>query len=817
MSKNIKYFEKIIKTNFYEKYKIDVETFNNYIIENIIFNEKSHLVATFKDELIMNDDFEFLKRFYTYNESNKRLFKYINYYEKYNFLFPNYTILSESNYLYQNINRKQRILDEQQIDKNAQVIINEKKNSKNNKDNNSPKDSNNGSLVNKSNIIFNSKVYDSILKSANNSCFSQFGIDKNKDLIDSIVDIQEIIRKINFNQEDLYNIVKLDDSPAHFMNNNNVNINDINETKEKIINDIGNRKILNTNYCYNKFKNRDIKSLLFYKTNQNLSNTNTPMSNNKISFFSPLYTKVNIRQNNLFNNPINNNIEQNNNIKIEDENNKIVNNKNIKTNTNNQNTNNKNQFIYRKLSPINRFSKISFSIQKDIINKEFLKTIDYFPSTTKSAINPVETKKKNSLKINYYFNDSNLLNGINFSTKNKINNNKNLYINNAKIMNKKILYSKRRANSELNDNLKNNINNIKFQQKENTLNIHNNNCLKEKSNIIKNNKNNTKTNKMRNIKYGLKLNNIQYRTKSLSNNKNTINNRVKPYITDSLIDSISNKIKKENQNYISKRIYNLIKSNKKNSNLNKLKKNKISLKKHFQFANKTQNNNSLNLVKNKLITSLDKNFTKDTFSFTFNSNISNNIIHINKIPTTNAKKKYIYLNPTPNSIKKHISFKQYINNNFATINNTYNCQFFSPKSDIKKANNTLYLTKNNIPKLIGNCMKKNKYVYDTSNMNNKKKIYKMNTVSALNNNKLAINANKKKKILIIRKKENNTKNNYNKNIININNTKTNKIKNKGINNTLKIQEFEKIKLIEPGQTFFTSENLKNKYKILLKQ
>ena len=811
MSKNIKYFEKIIKLNFYEKYKIDVVTVNNYIIENIIFNEKSHLVATFKDKLIMDDDFEFFKRFYTLEESLKRIVKYTSYYEKFNFLFPNYTVLPESKYLYQNINRKQRIIDEQQ---NEKKIRERKENKHNSKDKNNSKNisNNNENLVN-NNTIFNSSVYDSILKSTNNSCFSQFGIDKNKEVIDSIGDIQEIIKKINNNPDDLNNMIKLDDSPSNLMNNNN-NLNYLNEVKEKNINGEDTEKfddkIFNTNYCYNKFKNRTIKNLLINKNNKNISYNNTPLSSNKKSFFSPLYTKVNARQNISSNIPI----VKTNNIKIQSPNNIISKNAN---NSNNKFINNMNSFIYRKLSPMNIPNKLSFSVKRDNIKTEYLKTIDYFPSTTKSNLNPINPKKKNLLKIKYYFNDNNNMNTIDYSTKNK-NINNNLNINNAKLINNKILYSKRRANSELNNNLQNNI---KCKPLDNILNNPKNNCIKEKSNSkIKNNKIINKINKMRNINYSIKLNNIQNHTKTLSINQNTINNIVKPFISDSLIDTISNKIKKENKNYISKRIYNLInnhKNNTKSKNLNILKNNIISLKKRLKI-NKAQNNNSLSLIKNKLISSLEKNSNKDTFSFTFNSNISNNIIHINnnKVPINNLRKRYIFLNDTPNSIKKKITFRQFINNNYSTINNTYNCNLFSPKSDINKGNNILYPI-NTSQNFVGNYMKKKKYVYETNNMNNRNKINKMNNVIGFNNKNLVINDNKKKKILIIRRKENQIKTDNNKNILNNNNKKFNKLKNKGINNALKLPEFEKTKLLEPGQNIFTNENLRNKYKIILKQ
>ena len=84
------------------------------IIENIIYNEKSHIVATFKDRLIIDDTGEFLKRFYKKSESDVRLPKFYEYYDLYSKIFPNYTAFNEGKYLYQNIQKKQRMIDLQE-------------------------------------------------------------------------------------------------------------------------------------------------------------------------------------------------------------------------------------------------------------------------------------------------------------------------------------------------------------------------------------------------------------------------------------------------------------------------------------------------------------------------------------------------------------------------------------------------------------------------------------------------------------------------------------------------------------------------------
>ena len=51
-------------------------TYEINIINNIIYNEKSHIVAKFKDYLILDDNSEFLKWYYKMNESYVRLPKF---------------------------------------------------------------------------------------------------------------------------------------------------------------------------------------------------------------------------------------------------------------------------------------------------------------------------------------------------------------------------------------------------------------------------------------------------------------------------------------------------------------------------------------------------------------------------------------------------------------------------------------------------------------------------------------------------------------------------------------------------------------------
>ena len=106
-----KNIEKKVYLLFNKKYFKIFSYYNQYIINNIIYNEKSHVVAIFKDYLINDDPGDFLRRFYKKVESVSRLPKIYEYYELCSKIFPNYSALPESKYLYQNIQKKQKMID----------------------------------------------------------------------------------------------------------------------------------------------------------------------------------------------------------------------------------------------------------------------------------------------------------------------------------------------------------------------------------------------------------------------------------------------------------------------------------------------------------------------------------------------------------------------------------------------------------------------------------------------------------------------------------------------------------------------------------
>ena len=139
---------------FNNKYKVSMFKYGSTVINNIIYNEKSHIVALFKDYLILDDTSEFLKRYYTKYESDVRLPRFFEYYETYSKIYPNYTALLEGKFIYRNIQRKQRMIDLQE-----QMEMENKKNKKMN---------NKFHMKDASHEVFSTDVYDSIINDRNN-------------------------------------------------------------------------------------------------------------------------------------------------------------------------------------------------------------------------------------------------------------------------------------------------------------------------------------------------------------------------------------------------------------------------------------------------------------------------------------------------------------------------------------------------------------------------------------------------------------------------------------------------------------------------
>ena len=121
---------KKFKKDLISKYNKNDFNYNRIIGNYLIINEKCEAVVAYKDYLILNEETEFLRRYYSKEESHPRLSKILFFYENYSQIFPNYLVLPESKFLYTNIRRKQKMIDAVNNIKNEEEI--NKNNIKNN-------------------------------------------------------------------------------------------------------------------------------------------------------------------------------------------------------------------------------------------------------------------------------------------------------------------------------------------------------------------------------------------------------------------------------------------------------------------------------------------------------------------------------------------------------------------------------------------------------------------------------------------------------------------------------------------------------------
>ena len=112
-------FRKLLTYKLRNKYNVKKNFYNVKKINELIFDVTSKYTAKFKEYLLMEDENDFLRRFYNKKELKKKLKGILYFYEKYSKIFPNYIIIQESKYLYKNIKKKQKMIDNLQEIKEA--------------------------------------------------------------------------------------------------------------------------------------------------------------------------------------------------------------------------------------------------------------------------------------------------------------------------------------------------------------------------------------------------------------------------------------------------------------------------------------------------------------------------------------------------------------------------------------------------------------------------------------------------------------------------------------------------------------------------
>ena len=155
---------KRINHYLYNKYSKKEYSFQHICIDNLMCNDNCHLVAKFKDYLIYDDDSEFLHEFCCKSELKSRLKNIFNFYSTYVHIFPNYLVIPEKKYIYKNLRKKQKVIDENNDLKKKKLDIkeNDANDISNENKNNLDDCINKNDLIDKSEISNNKNITNSI-------------------------------------------------------------------------------------------------------------------------------------------------------------------------------------------------------------------------------------------------------------------------------------------------------------------------------------------------------------------------------------------------------------------------------------------------------------------------------------------------------------------------------------------------------------------------------------------------------------------------------------------------------------------------------
>ena len=570
--------------------------YNNLIIENLMCNGRCHVVAVFKNYLIEDDNSEYLRRFYKYRESAPRLKKLFSYHNETSVIFPNYTPLEESQYLYNNVIRKQRIIDEQQ---NLEVKKNDKK-SKKYKD-----------FFNKEDKVFNSTVFGDILSQSESVLRIMFGIEKKEKGKDKEKDVPN---ELNIDVNDDYNKCNSDFDDSEYVEVKQL-ISKVENAEEKLNNENNNSL---GGYKLNGGNNKPMKYKL--KTVNNTNNDNQAKNKN--------YEKLN----SISINSTNNTNSSNNNI--------INSNINLNRMKNNQNINFKNKL------KSNKKIRNSLTItNSNLKNKEKIN----FINSNKNLTIPTHKHSKSHIPnktlygLNFHSNNNNIFNNLmNQEKKLRINNNSKSLSNNTSRLNTVANTSTRQYNNNyiLNSNFPHNSKSIVKQNNYMTNNKFNS-VIKsdklltkipkiniDKLNIINNdnisNKRLTITNRDSNRNHNYILNNPNLfftETEVLKTDRNLIKKRNQK---KDIIKSMMNQAINSSPSYSkSKAIFD------RNSNRNLVIINETNLKTISQSRNNKQ------YFSNKTINKTPKKLLINDYNFKNNPNIINKGNSTNKFYKNN--------------------------------------------------------------------------------------------------------------------------------------------------------------------------------------
>ena len=676
---NIRFLEKYARQYLLSFYINAKDDYNIRMIEDILNNESTHLVAEFKDYLIMGDITEFLNKTYNMEEIKKYLPKIYEYYNSCSVIFPNYVALHESKYIYKNIRKKQKVIDHQQEQDEKQEKIKK------------------GDIkLDENDEFFTSKTFNSILNQTNTSNVKvYFGINDRDNDLDSNETPNNIIAKLEKAEKDVFqkkiNLIKNIKKPI--LNDNNFNesntLNSLNNNSHLLSNN--NSKIyFKSKYLNERNKNKNNLNCLNtqknnVKMNENMRNNSNNQKINKIKIHNDLASNQlknesdskNVIKSSTSIHDIENNTKKN---YVTIYGNNFINTKKIDTKklyAENSNTKNKKSYqIYIRGNHSNK------NIKKQYINSLF---------PTKNIITKIFNNLNNNSVLKH-----NSFNFINQKLSNKNNKEENQYTNTPGFS---LSPSSNtiQMNNPYRKKFGNNIN-INIKESNSTRNINN-------SKISARNKTKEKLN-LKNTEEKIKRNK-DYNQNSLNYNSNTISTTTGSKTTSNK-DKIKIKYIHINKNY--------------NYNKSQMKNIEPNYNKFPNFRTITNSGKSNNNVKN--------------YNLNQNNCYYNNLVkkdkNIHKINSTSNIKKPINMNINinmNNNSKNKIFFNEgsYENiiGNKIFPKNPLNTELETIK--VSKKKKTLYIKK----RTLSDIYNKNHNIIINNNFNG-------NLINSINNNTLTI-------------------------------------------------------------------------------
>ena len=753
---DFKYLKKYVHRYFISFYKNTKNDYNIRMIEDILNNESTHLVAEFKDYLIMGDFTEFLQKSYNIEECKKYLPKIYEYYNSCSVIFPNYVKLHESKYIYKNIRKKQKVIDNQQEQEEKQEKIKK------------------GEIkYNENDDFFTTKTFYSILDQTNTSYAKLFfGINDKIDANETPNNIVEKLKqaekeaikkkihliknssKLNINMKENNTVGNINNSNIHKRNNskiytnknksikernkNNSNIHYLSQIQKKKINNTKNNSHINIKMNINQKRNEKMRihkylkkkndSKRHIKSSSSINETenDTNRKKNYITFYgNKLITSKKKETKKVF---------------YENSNNKKH---NIFINTrNNSNKNIKKQYI-NSLLPTktiltrifnnfnnsalahNSYNFINKKLQKINITEENKNKISTSPSSITIQANSFRKKRKYNINLKESKSTRNIINNklnVNNKSKEKIDlNNFQQKINRNKNQNYIFDYNSNTLPLTTNSNSKSSKEKIKIIHKNNNQNyknikMSNSNNISNFKTVVNNARSNSNINNIANA------NNNNANTNKNSNNNN-YNNMHKINSTSNIKSPMSMNINinmnnNKNKIYLSEVPCTNIMENKifqkspfsleletikvtKRKKIFYPKKSDVSKKKNNNANNQNFKHNITNTNNNT--TSKDKNYYLDSLVHTSsNSNNQNDdIINNIYVPTStiniNNTKKDLILEELYKKKNIILPLKKEINNFNINING-YNIHGGSLTS---RTSNNVSKNKNNKNNLIG--------------------------------------------------------------------------------------------------------------------